>query len=850
MRGDVEAIPGLIQTFDRIIEREVNRAVVVATSSFEELLGVVHQDQERYLPLVKRMIGRVLRLFRMEVQGRDSLHIRFEAIEFATDMLIELVSVLPEDHELCGERVSYWHELLSTEGERVRFLGLETSALTQVAEVLAEELNAAQDVLDLFVRGSKTDLEPLVRIQPRLEQIVGVLGSLNYDHESALIQGALEHLIKVTRGSVLLDDGFLMRMAVAIMSTEQVVSQIGQLIVDDSKSLTSVDRVVSEALIPLATACYEDVVASKEAVNMALKPTGQPVAPDTLINAVRLIAGVRNVLEMAELRAAMPLIDGLHHWLYLHVNNLQLVGTDAMSALAEVSAAVEFYLENLRDHQKEMVQFLDGALQMLPVLSEGAEAAEDELAGEINEPQNLDLGAQTPIDEEPMPPVDESLASMDELIAQLSMPNPDEVIEETEASEVIHAEETTVDEIPVEILDLPEAVEIEPVETSELQTSEPVPDEDLMLEVSEETNLYEETEQPSQSESEPETAFVAPEIIEEVSVEEPFSEPVEESTEAAPYLSDLELIESEQEAESVEEATIEESEVETEASTELPTALTLESTVDLEQHESVVETESVETPIAEVEPLSDFETLDLSLPSAEPEPAESSTEWSFLQDASEPAIDLSLPPSEPQEPEHPSFLAESFNPDLTLEIPSLPDSEQVPGHEPEAETEMASNAEVEETSAASSEPEFEETLDDLAIEMREVFAEEMQEEVPALLEAAQAWSQQGGRDHLVTLRRGFHTIKGSSRMVGLTAIGDWGWSYEHLLNQVLDDRVPSTPALRADVLSAVSLMNEALPVLSKGQQPPVSYWQESLGWAEAWSNGQPTDEISRLGSSP
>ncbi|OZB83940.1 MAG: hypothetical protein B7X28_01355 [Halothiobacillus sp. 13-55-253] len=97
---------------------------------------------------------------------------------------------------------------------------------------------------------------------------------------------------------------------------------------------------------------------------------------------------------------------------------------------------------------------------------------------------------------------------------------------------------------------------------------------------------------------------------------------------------------------------------------------------------------------------------------------------------------------------------------------------------------MVSDAEVEESSTASATPEFEETLDELAIEMREVFAEEMQEELPALLEAARAWSNQGGRDHLVTLRRGFHTIKGSSRMVGLTAIGDWGWSYEHLLNQV------------------------------------------------------------------
>ncbi|ACX95372.1 Hpt domain-containing protein [Halothiobacillus neapolitanus] len=841
MRGDVTAIPGLIETFDRIIEREVNRAVVVATRSFEELLGAVHQDQERYLPLAKRMIGRVLRLFRMEIQGRDSLHIRFEAIEFATDMLLELVRVLPDDSELCGERVSNWHELLSTDGERVRFLGLETSALTQVAQVLSEELNAAQDVLDLFVRGAKSDLEPLVRIQPRLEQIVGVLAALNYEHESGLIQGALEQLIQVTRGSVLFDDDFLMQLAVAIMTTEQVVSQIGHLIVDDSKSLTSVDRVVSEALIPLATACYEDVIASKEAVNMALRPTGQPVAPDTLTNAARLIAGVRNVLEMAELRAAMPLINGLHRWLFLHVNNLQLVRSETISALAEVSAAVEFYLENLRDHQKEMVQFLDGALQMLPVLNGGTEAHEGEQPRETLEPQNHNLDVQTSIDEEPQQPVDESLASMDELIAQLSMPNSDEFVEEAEVATALHGEETAVDAMPLETLDPPEDSDTAPIEAGELQAPELVLDENFVLDVSEETHSGEDADVLSQSAREPETAFLAPDTIEAIPAEEPSTEPMVESVEDNAHLGNFDLIEHQHEAASGEEPAGEASQVKADAEFDLPAAWAAELSLDLEQDEPVFEQKSAETPVAEDEPLPDFETLDLSLPPSEKEPVESTTEWSFLQNASDSDIDLTLPPSDPQSPEHPSFLEEPFNSDLSLDALSLPDIEQAPGRAPESETGMVSDAEVGESSAPSATPEFEETLDELAIEMREVFAEEMQEELPALLEAARTWSNQGGRDHLVTLRRGFHTIKGSSRMVGLTAIGDWGWSYEHLLNQVLDDRVTSTPALRADVLSAVSLMNEALPVLSQGQCPPVSYWQESLGWAEAWSNDQSKD---------
>lgn len=804
MRNDVTVIPQLIQTFDRIIGQEATRAVVVAIRCFEELLGVVHQDQERYLPLAKRMIGRLLRLFRMKIQGRDSLPVRFEAIELATDVLLELVSVLPEEGELCGTRISSWREILSTQGERVRFLGLETSALMQVAEVLTEELDAAQDVLDLFVRGSKTDLEPLVRIQPRLEQIVGVLTALNYEHESALIQDALGHLIQVTRGSVLLDDDFLMKMAVAIMTTEQVVSQIGQLIIDDSHSLTSVDRVVSEALVPLVTACYEDVIASKEAVNMALKATGQPVTSDTLTHAVRLIAGVRNVLEMAEFRAAMPLIDGLHHWLYRHVNDLESVGTEVISAVAEVSAAVEFYLENLRDHRKEMVQFLDGAMQMLPVLNEGAEAVGDERAGEINEPSIIESGAQTPVDTGPMPPIDESLASVDDLIAQLSMPNADEVNEGTQAAKAAHSDAASVDEKAAEALERPDFTETTIGKTKVLPTTEPVPEEDFMQALPEETRQGEQVDQPIQPGHE---------------IDLDLSSAAFETSEEA----------------SIEEAAIEGLEGETESGIER----TLEPMLDQEQQEYLPEPESVDTAKAELEPPFDLETLDLPL--AESAPVEPSTDWPFLKDDAESAFDLTLPPGEPEKAEHATVLTAPFNPDLSLEIPSWSESE--PEHAQESKSDLVFDAETNKPSPSPLTAESEEIQDELASEMREVFAEEMLEEVPTLLGAAQAWLKEGGRDHLVTIRRGFHTIKGSSRMVGLTTIGDWGWSYEHLLNQVLDNRIVGTTALRADVLSAVSLMKEALPVLFQGQQPPVSYWAESQSIAEAWTKGRPQEDL-------
>ncbi|MDB5753438.1 MAG: putative histidine kinase, CheA, partial [Ramlibacter sp.] len=49
---------------------------------------------------------------------------------------------------------------------------------------------------------------------------------------------------------------------------------------------------------------------------------------------------------------------------------------------------------------------------------------------------------------------------------------------------------------------------------------------------------------------------------------------------------------------------------------------------------------------------------------------------------------------------------------------------------------------------------------------------------------------------MTTLRRAFHTLKGSSRMVGLNEFGEAGWSMEQVLNTWLADQKPSTEDLR------------------------------------------------------
>lgn len=82
-------------------------------------------------------------------------------------------------------------------------------------------------------------------------------------------------------------------------------------------------------------------------------------------------------------------------------------------------------------------------------------------------------------------------------------------------------------------------------------------------------------------------------------------------------------------------------------------------------------------------------------------------------------------------------------------------------------------------------------------ELLEVFLEEAQEVLETLHEQLQICQRNPhSREALIIIRRGFHTLKGSGRMVGLTNLGEVAWSVEKALNRWLqDDKLTSISVL-------------------------------------------------------
>ncbi|TLY50989.1 MAG: hybrid sensor histidine kinase/response regulator, partial [Gammaproteobacteria bacterium] len=107
-------------------------------------------------------------------------------------------------------------------------------------------------------------------------------------------------------------------------------------------------------------------------------------------------------------------------------------------------------------------------------------------------------------------------------------------------------------------------------------------------------------------------------------------------------------------------------------------------------------------------------------------------------------------------------------------------------------------------------------------EIRDIFLEEVQEEIAGLQSNVPKWrANTEDLDTLKTIRRSFHTLKGSSRLVGALALGEFSWKVENMLNRVLDKSI-GTDAAQGVLAHAVDALPELLEALKGGARPGVN----------------------------
>ena len=109
-------------------------------------------------------------------------------------------------------------------------------------------------------------------------------------------------------------------------------------------------------------------------------------------------------------------------------------------------------------------------------------------------------------------------------------------------------------------------------------------------------------------------------------------------------------------------------------------------------------------------------------------------------------------------------------------------------------------------------------------ELLDIFLDEARDVIRTGLAAITALkSEPSNLADQTTLRRAFHTLKGSSRMVGLNDLGEAAWSFEQLLNTSLAEQRPASTAL-------VNLSEQAMHAFAQ--------WVEDIATkaAHSWSS--------------
>lgn len=136
--------------------------------------------------------------------------------------------------------------------------------------------------------------------------------------------------------------------------------------------------------------------------------------------------------------------------------------------------------------------------------------------------------------------------------------------------------------------------------------------------------------------------------------------------------------------------------------------------------------------------------------------------------------------------------------------------------------------------------------DDADEEILEIFIEEALEELVSLNENYPLWrSEPGNIEALTTIRRSFHTLKGSGRLIGAQLIGEFAWAFENMLNRVMDKTRPANQEVFDALDEALGVLPQLIEQL-KGNRDPVSNVYELIDRAETlskWRAKQPEADV-------
>ncbi len=132
---------------------------------------------------------------------------------------------------------------------------------------------------------------------------------------------------------------------------------------------------------------------------------------------------------------------------------------------------------------------------------------------------------------------------------------------------------------------------------------------------------------------------------------------------------------------------------------------------------------------------------------------------------------------------------------------------------------------------------IENKIDDVDEDIKEIFIEEASEVLEEITPLFASWQNTQNKATLTDIRRGFHTLKGSGRMVGASVLGELAWAVENMLNRVLDGTVAVNEGMIALIDDVLTNFGDLVALFEQNRSDYPDVLVLWIAAAHAYSKG-------------
>ena len=132
-------------------------------------------------------------------------------------------------------------------------------------------------------------------------------------------------------------------------------------------------------------------------------------------------------------------------------------------------------------------------------------------------------------------------------------------------------------------------------------------------------------------------------------------------------------------------------------------------------------------------------------------------------------------------------------------------------------------------------------VDDADDDIMQIFIEDAREMIALINKTLPDWhADPSNRDVLLDLRRAFHTLKGSGRMVGASDISEFAWAVENMLNKMREGKIAHSRPMFDLLYKARDVLPEMVAQL-EGGPAPASDISALRAMADALAENRPAE---------